>query len=194
VRPPRAAAVLLAIAMSLVVGPGCFPQAGLVGPNTPSPTFATSRPPSPGVTVTPSPNAVPPIPDGYRIEIPRLTIDLPIAEGIIQRDVEQQQTPEGYAFHLPGTAIPGQGSNTYIYSHARVGMFLSLWNARVGDEVFVSTPDGRKLTYLVSELRPKVAPNDISVAQPTPDERLTLQTSTGPLPENPRFVVIALPR
>jgi LPXTG-site transpeptidase (sortase) family protein len=194
VRPPRAAAVLLAIAVSLVVGPGCFPQAELVGPNTPSPTFATSRPPSPGVTVTPSPNAVPPIPDGYRIQIPRLTIDLPIAEGIIQRDVEQQQTPEGYAFHLPGTAIPGQGSNTYIYSHARVGMFLSLWNARVGDEVFVSTPDGRKLTYLVSEVRPKVAPNDISVAQPTPDERLTLQTSTGPVPENPRFVVIALPR
>ena len=72
-------------------------------------------------------------------------------------------------------------------------MFLSLWNARVGDEVKLSTPDRRVLTYSVTEVLPRVAPDDVSVAMPTADERLTLQTSTGPLPTNPRFVVIAKP-
>jgi len=71
-----------------------------------------------------------PIPLGYRITIQRLGIDLPIAEGDISRDIDEQKTPEGFAFHLPGTSIPGLGSNTYLYAHARTGMFLSLWNAQ----------------------------------------------------------------
>lgn len=189
----RAIGLALALLGAILLAQACFPQAGLVGPVTPSPSLATSPPPTPGVTVTPSADPLAPIPDGYHVKIPRLGIDLPIAEGIVERDIEQQQTPEGFAFHLPGTAIPGEKGNTYIYSHARVGMFLSLWNAKVGDEVMVTTPDGRTLRYNVSEVRPHVAPSDVTVAQPTPDERLTLQTSTGPVPQDPRFVVIALP-
>ncbi len=151
-------------------------------------------------TSTPAPTALPaasspmPIPDGYRVRVPRLGIDLPIAEGVIERDIDQQHTPEGYAFHLPGTSIPGRGGNTYLYAHARIGMFLALWNAQVGDDVLVATPDGATLRYVVSEVRPRVPPTDISVAQRSTDERLTLQTSTGPSPSDPRFVVIALPR
>jgi LPXTG-site transpeptidase (sortase) family protein len=190
VRPGPIASVAGAL---LAVVVACAPAGPLAA--EPSPTVSgTSRPPSPGVVVAASPSVARAIPDGYRIRIPRLRIDLPIAEGIIQRDVDQQQTPEGYAFHLPGAAIPGEAGNTYLYSHARAGMFLALWDARVGDEVLILAPDGRTLRYSVSEVRPRVAPNDISVAQPTADERLTLQTSTGPSPSDPRFVVIALPR
>ena len=193
----RQLAPLLTVGAAAVLGFVVLAQGPLAG-SPPSPTpaasLATSRPPSPGVTVTPTPNVLRPIPEGFRVRIARLGIDLPIAEGIIQRDVEQQQTPEGWAFHLPGTAIPGQIGNTYIYSHARTGMFLSLWDARVGDEVTITTPEGNKIVYLVSEVRPRVAPTDISVAQPSSDQRLTLQTSTGPSPSDPRFVVIALPR
>ena len=144
-------------------------------------------------TVTASP-ATGPIPDGYRIQIPRLAIDLPIAEGDVQRDTIDQQTPENFAFHLPGTALPGSGSNTYIYSHARRGMFLSLWSAKEGDDVWISTPDRLALRYVVAEVHPRVPPTDVSWVQPTVGERLTLQTSTGPNREDPRFVVIALPR
>ena len=134
-----------------------------------------------------------PIPLGYRITIQRLGIDLPIAEGDISRDIDEQKTPEGFAFHLPGTSIPGLGSNTYLYAHARTGMFLTLWNAKVGDEVFISTPDLRALKYVVTEVHPRVAPGDVSWVQPTQSERLTLQTSTGPNPTDPRFVVVAIP-
>lgn len=185
--------VLLAAALAALVLSTTSAPASPAATGSPA-VLGTSRPPSPGVVITASPNAPGPIPDGHRVRIPRLRIDLPIAEGIIQRDVDQQQTPEGYAFHLPGSALPGERGNTYLYSHARAGMFLTLWDARAGDEVLIVTPDGRTLRYVVSEVRPRVAPTDVSVAQPTPDERLTLQTSTGPDPADPRFVVIALPR
>lgn len=131
--------------------------------------------------------------DGYRVQIPRLRIDLPIREGDLARDIERQQTPEDFAFHLPDTAIPGQGSNAYFYAHARTGMFLSLWQAREGDLVYISTPDGRALKYVVSEVHPRVRFDDLVWIEPTAAERLTLQTSTGPNPRDPRFVVIAVP-
>jgi LPXTG-site transpeptidase (sortase) family protein len=183
--------LLLGLASALA---GCT-LAGLRGPDvSASPSLATSVAPTPGITITPTPGAPSPIADGYRVKVPRLGIDLPIREGVVQRDVEQQQTPEDFAFHLPGTALPGDIGNSYFYAHARRGMFLSLWDAKVGDLVEITTPDGRSLQYEVSEVRPRVAPTDVSVAQPTTDERLTLQTSTGPSPEDPRFVVIARPR
>lgn len=189
----RAIGVAALLVAALLVA-WSWPSPGFVArPPSAAPTFATSPSPTP-TPDTASTSASAPIPDGFRVRVPRLRIDLPIAEGIIQRDVELQQTPEGYAFHLPGTAVPGRPGNAYIYSHARVGMFLPLWDARVGDEVIVTTPDGRTLAYVVSEVRPRVPPTDTTVAQPTADERLTLQTSTGPTPSDPRFVVIALPR
>lgn len=181
--------VLLGIGL-VVIG---APRGTALAPSSPSPTgFSTSRPPTTMVpTATPGPRA---IPDGYRVRIARLQIDLPLKEGDVRRDVDDQQTPEHAAFHLPGTALPGDKSNTYIYAHARQGMFLSLWNAKEGDEVTVVAPDGRTLTYVVTEVHPKVPYNEISWAMPTGEERLTLQTSTGPDPQDPRFVVIAKPR
>ena len=134
-----------------------------------------------------------PIATGYRIQIFRLGIDLPVEEGDIPRDIEQQKTPERFAFHLPGSAIPGEGGNSYLYAHARTGMFLTLWNARPGDEVFISTPDLKLLKYVIAEVHPRVAYDDVSWVQPTAREQLTLQTSTGPNPNDPRYVAVAVP-
>lgn len=156
-------------------------------------TTASPSAESAASTAPPSPTPLPPIPDGYRIQILRLGIDLPIREGDVERDTVQQRTPEDYAFHLPGTGIPGTGLNTYLYAHARRGMFLTLWNAAVGDEVVISTPDGRALRYIVAEVHPRVPPDAVSWTEPTAPERLTLQTSTGPNPSDPRFVVVARP-
>ena len=192
----RAAAALVLLSVGLLVlfgGQNAVPdvRSGLLdmgrwareGRPTPSvPVAATTWPPAP-------------IPPGFRIQIPRLSIDLAIAEGDLVRDTVRQVTPEGYAFHLPGTAIPGKGGNSYIYSHARVGMFLPLWNARVGDEVRIKTPDGSILMYVVSEVHPRVDPHDVSwLTQGAVPEHLTLQTSTGPTPGDARFIVIAVPK
>ena len=158
-----------------------------------APSPPTSLAPTPTATAVASPTPLPPIPAGYRIQIARLAIDLEIIEGDLERDTVLQQTPEHFALHLPGTGIPGSGTNSYIYAHARTGMFLSLWNARIGDVVLIRTPDGRSLRFVVSEIHPRVPPSDVTWTQPTPPDRLTLQTSTGPNPGDPRFVVVALP-
>jgi sortase (surface protein transpeptidase) len=194
---PALATLLLALgvvvmAQAVPARPPAVVQIATVGPSptaVPSETAPSARPSA----ASPSPTALPAIPDGYHISIPRLAIDLDIREGDVERDTVLQKTPENYAFHLPGTAIPGAGANSYIYAHARVGMFLSLWNVRPGDVVLIGTPDGRSLTYVVSEVHPRVPPNDVSWTEPTPPDRLTLQTSTGPNPGDPRFVVVALP-
>ena len=189
----------LALCLGLVVIVGLKPATSGVPSPSPSATAiaAITASPAPSATtvITSRPTAtpIPAIPPGYRVKIPRLAIDLPIIEGDIERDTVRLETPNDFAFHLPGTAIPGDRSNSYIYAHARRGMFLSLWEARPGDEIVIVTPDARELRYAVREVHPRVAPNDVSWAQPTTTERLTLQTSTGPNQADPRFVVVALP-
>jgi LPXTG-site transpeptidase (sortase) family protein len=186
-----AGALLLAAGVALVASGG-LPRTGSVAPvAVPSTRVPAAAPPT-ATAVAPSPT-VGPIPDGYRIQLPRLGIDLPIAEGDVERDVVVQRTPENFAFHFPGTAIPGTFGNSYVYAHARRGMFLSLWNARVGDQVTITTPVGAALKFVITEVHPRVSPEDTSWIQPSGDERLTLQTSTGPNREDPRFVVIAAP-
>ena len=191
-----AAALLIAVGAAIVAN-DVFPRAGSVAPVAlPSPTASAVPTPTAvaptAVAVSPTPEpTVGPIPDGYRVQIARLGIDLPIAEGDIEKDVIRQQTPEGFAFHFPGTAIPGTFGNSYLYAHARRGMFLSLWNARVGDQVIITTPAGTELKFVVTEVHPRVPPAETSWLEPAGDERLTLQTSTGPNGSDPRFVVVA---
>jgi LPXTG-site transpeptidase (sortase) family protein len=190
--PVVAGGALILVGIVLIAGSGVsLPTAPSFAP-TPL-AIATSAAPLTSRSASATRDPYTPIPLGYRIQIPRLGIDLPIAEGDLARDVDQQKTPEGFAFHLPGTSIPGLGGNTYLYAHARTGMFLTLWNARPGDQVIISTPDLHALRYVISEVQPRVPPEDVSWVQPTAGEQLTLQTSTGPNPTDPRFIAIAVP-
>jgi len=189
-----AGTLLLAVGIALVAS-SALPRGGPVAPLAvpiarATATFAPAD--SSTVSAAPAPT-IEPIADGYRIQLPRLGIDLPIAEGDLYRDTVEQQTPENFAFHFPGTAIPGAIGNSYIYAHARRGMFLTLWNARIGDEVKITTPAGSELKFVVTDVYRSVPPADTSWLQPSDVERLTLQTSTGPNREDPRFVVIAAP-
>ena len=185
---PAASVLALCLGVALIAGLRPAPS-----PVIPSPAIsaaATAPRPIPTASASATPSA---IAAGYRIKIPRLAIDLPITEGDVERDAIRQETPDNFAFHLPGSAIPGAGGNAYIYAHARRGMFLALWGAQEGDEVWIVTPDARELRYVVTEVHWRVDPADLSWIAPTTVERLTLQTSTGPSPGDPRFVVIALP-
>lgn len=121
-----------------------------------------------------------------RIRLDRLGIDLPIVEG------DGIDAPLGRAAHYPGSAWPGGGSNVYLYAHARPGMFLTLWQAMVGDEVVLQLVDGTARTYIVTAVLPKVPWDALQYVEPTPTEQLTLQTSTSYGPTAPRFIVIAV--
>ena len=122
-----------------------------------------------------------------RIRIARLDIDLKVVEG------DGIDAPIGKAAHYPGSAWPDAGSNIYIYGHAREGMFLTLWKARVGDVVELDLVDGTTRTYVVDQVLPKVPWNAVKYVRPTKTEQLTLQTSTSYHPDSPRFIVIAHP-
>lgn len=163
---------------------------------SPTDPDATIAPPS--SPAAPEPTAAPlgrPI-DGARIVISRLGIDLPLAWGDIGRDVPRDDyagaTPERVALVFPGSALPGTGGNTYIYSHARTGMFLALWSVRPGDIIVLAWPDA-EMRYTVERVIPRVDPTETSWLDPAGPERLTLQTSTGPNAGDPRFVVVAMP-
>lgn len=188
---PAASVIALCTGLVLIAGVSPARPPAVLPPVV---AAATSTPvPAPVHSAAPTATRTPAIPEGYRIKIPRLAIDLPIAEGDLDRDAVRQETPDNFAFHFPGTALPGEVGNTYIYAHARRGMFLTLWSARQGDDVWIITPDARELRYVVSEVHWRVAPTDLSWLAPTSSERLTLQTSTGPNPGDARFVVVALP-
>ena len=162
---------------------------GLPTGGGPSAAVATDTlPPIATAPPTPVPSATPAGIIATRILIARLGINLRIVEG------DGLDAPIGKAAHYPGTAWPGGGSNIYIYGHARVGMFLSLWQAQVGDKVVLTLADGTTRTYVVTKVLPKVPWDDMAYLNPTPTEQLTLQTSTSYYATAPRFVVIAVPQ
>lgn len=186
------AIVVLAIAVALAGGIG-----GGSAVASPSPSGTSA--PSTGPTVTGTLPAIPtttplvtptPAPLGIvarRIRIDRLGIDLQIVEG------DGTEAPMNKAAHYPGTGWPGGGVNIYIYAHAQTGMFLTLWDAKVGDDVQLDLVDGTTRHYVVTDVTGKVPWNALDYLAATPPERLTLQTSTSYTATAPRFVVIAEP-
>jgi LPXTG-site transpeptidase (sortase) family protein len=170
-------------------------------PLVPVPSATTGTAPTPTASVAPAPGSASASPSATataasaaaagihadRIRIARLGIDLKIIEG------DGIDAPIGKAAHYPGSAWPGAGSNIYIYGHAREGMFLTLWKARVGDVIELGLVDGTARTYVVDQVLPKVPWDAMEYVRPTATEQLTLQTSTSYHPTSPRFIVIALP-
>lgn len=129
--------------------------------------------------------------------------------------------PEDAAYILSGSSEPGRGTNSYIFAHAREGLFHSLWNVQLGASVKIMMSDGAFLAYRVTEIHPNVAcqdpdadqrlnpgPGDLPLAleiakgcdeggfwtsQDVGHERLTLQTSQGYNRNWGEFVVVAEP-
>lgn len=171
-----------------LAGPGVGrpPASGVAEPRGLAPIPAVARS---GLAATgPASDVI----EGMRVRVPRLGIDLPLLHGDTGRDVVLRSTPSGAAFLLPSTDPPGSGGNSYIYAHARPGMFLSLWEVRLGDVVEVTESSGQVRRYAVTEIHAHVVPTDVRYTQPTDDERITLQTSTGPRDTDPRFIVVAV--
>jgi LPXTG-site transpeptidase (sortase) family protein len=151
------------------------------------PQTALARPEDDAVGPMRLPTTVDPRLPVRALRIPRLGIEAPILEG------DGTDVPLDAVAHHPATTWPGEGSNSYLYGHAREGLFGALWQARTGDLVEVELADGRRATYRVTEVRPLVAWDDLSVLAPSPTERLTLQTCVWYDLTSPRLVVIAEP-
>ncbi len=122
-----------------------------------------------------------------RIVVPRLDISAIVKEGV---DAKTLRVAVG---HIPGTALPGRPGNVGVSAH-RDTLFRNLKDARLNDEITLTSPDG-EYRYLVVSLA-VVEPGDVSVLAPSDGQQtLTLVTCypfyyVGNAPK--RFVVRAL--
>jgi hypothetical protein len=160
---------------------------------SPDPSGAVVATPSPLITLPPigtpkpsasaSPQASPsPPPKGRvatRVRIRDLGIDLAVVKG-----------NTGYPFcnvamYLPQMSQPGFNKATYIYAHARDGMFLPLLKTKGYDQrglvVEVWTSDDWLYKYQITQVR-RDQPYTTGLTDPAKakSEQLWLQTSQGP--------------
>ena len=151
--------------------------------------------PDPSPSPTPSPTLPPDVADGptyrvaTRVAVPGLDIDLPVMN-------QRTSYPAcNVAMFLPDYRKPGQGRPTYLYAHARKGMFLPLLThskrndgaAMLGLTVYVWTGDNKRFTYEIYRVRRHA--RDLSAVLAAKGETLWLQTSEGPNASYPKLQV-----
>jgi hypothetical protein len=184
--------VLAITALSLMLV-GCQTQASgaLPGPGSVASTGQES--PSGLPSVAPSQS----FPTGRvatRIVISRLRIDLPI---MLQTAKYGTFPLCDVAMYLPELGQPGQSRATYIYAHARVGMFLPLLassqvnngSGMIGDIVEIFTSDSYLFRYKIAEVDRHTL--NLYDAYAANTEEVFLQTSEGPHGTVPKLQVVA---
>jgi hypothetical protein len=157
----------------------------------PLPSLGPAATPGAGPTADPASARVP-----TRVRVRALGIDLPI--------VPPPDDPDhfpycGVAEYIPVLSRPGLPGTTYIYAHARTGMFLPILEESlrqdgkrmIGMLVEVYTSDDLLFLYEVtSVLRHQTT---LDPAYRNGDEQLILQTSEGPRGTIEKTMVVARP-
>jgi hypothetical protein len=147
-------------------------------PSTPSGSVAPSASPSP----SPSPSKFPKGRTATRVVVAGLGIDMPV----IKPPGNSSTYPLcDVAMYLRGLYQPGQGKATYIYAHAREGMFLPLLDeskknngaGMIGMLVQVYTSDDQLFLYEIYSVRRHQT--NLDLAYKAKNEQLWLQTSEG---------------
>ncbi len=164
------------------------------------PTIVT-LPPTSAPTFTPTPSGQPtasPVPTppadrvATRVVVQELGVDLPV----IRQPSTSTYPLCDVAMYIEELGQPGFGRATYLYAHARTGMFLPILTAsKIGDGakmlgmlVEVYTSDDQVYVYQLTEVRRHQLDLDGAVAATT--EQVWLQTSEGPKGTRPKTQVV----
>jgi len=197
-------ATVTAAGVSLVV-------AGLLTYQAPAVAIAPTEPPVAAALPTPLPTVLPfpslgpggeaspsPAADrvATRVVVPALRIDLPV--------VRPPDDPKHFPYcdvaeFLPQLGQPGFGDTTYLYAHARTGMFLPILEESkrnngqrmIGMLVQVYTSDDQLFLYEITRVLRHQTTLDAAFA--ADGERLMLQTSEGPRGTIEKTMLIARP-
>ena len=173
-----------------------------VVPTTAPPTSAAPETPVPLITLPPLgsavPSAAPSAPAdrvATRVRVAALDIDLPVVP---------PGDPTAYplcdvAMWIGALGQPGEGRATYLYAHARKGMFLPMLEQSkkkngkrmLGMIVEVWTSDDQRFLYEITEVRRHQKTLEDAVTA-TEDE-LWLQTSEGPQGTVGKLQILAKP-
>ncbi|MCT9005226.1 class E sortase [Streptomyces rhizosphaerihabitans] len=108
------------------------------------------------------------------LSIPRLSLRVPVAEGVSKADVLNK----GYVGHYKGTQQPGQAGNFALAGHRNTHgePFRYLPRLRRGDTITVETRTA-VYTYTVDRTLPQTSPRDGGVIRPVP--RSTVRPAYG---------------
>jgi hypothetical protein len=125
-----------------------------------------------------------------RVQVPGLRIDLPVVRG-------GSSVLCNVAMYLTLANQPQERGATFIYAHARTGMFLPLLSASrvnngaslIGKTVYVYTSDNRRYGYQITQVRR--GQRSVQGALEVTAHQLWLQTSEGPNATSTKLVVIA---
>lgn len=119
----------------------------------------------------------------FGIKIEKIGVIAPIIENVngANKNIYNLALQRGVA-HLKGSALPGKGSNIFIFGHSssNIGfgpyskVFAKLNELERGDKIIIFYKN-KEYIYLVFEKK-VVEKNDLSVVKPTPKEQLTLMT------------------
>jgi sortase family protein len=188
-------AILTATGVSLIAG-GLLSYTGAAGLDAPSasPTIIAVAPTPTFTLPTFAPESASPPPSASptavvdrvatRVVVPALRIDLPIVKPAGGADAYPQCN---VAMYIQQLHQPGQGGATYLYAHARDGMFGPIYelamvkkrpNTMLGMLVEVYTNDDLLFSYQVVEVR--LHQLNLNDAQNATEEEMWLQTSEGP--------------
>jgi sortase family protein len=129
-------------------------------------------------------------PRATRVQVPSYNINLAVVRG-----------PNGYpycnvAMYMGALNQPQEPGVSFIFAHARTGMFLPLLNASkindgaamVGKKVYVWTSNSKLHTYQITQVRRHV--KSVQNAVGLQAEQLWLQTSEGPNFTYPKLVIV----
>lgn len=191
------AAGLLQYTMPVEAQPG--PSATTTVAESPSAPISTG---TPGASASPAPSATLPPADrvATRVVLGALGIDLPI---IAQPAPDFPACDVAMYLEDPRIGQPGEDRATYIYAHARTGMFLPILTASkvkngaamIGMIVEVYTNDDRLFLYEVTQVRRHQTTLDDALTATT--AQLWLQTSEGPRTPpsviGPKVQLVAMP-
>ena len=134
-----------------------------------------------------------------RVVVQALGIDLPIVK---PRGSSTTYPQCNVAMYIQELSQPGSGKATYLYAHARDGMFGPIYErailkqhggpkSMIGMIVQVYTSDDQVHEYQVTEVRLHQLTLDDAIAAPT--EELWLQTSEGPKGTPGKTQLVATP-
>jgi hypothetical protein len=129
-------------------------------------------------------------PRATRVQVPAYGINLAVVRG-----------PNGYpycnvAMYMGALNQPQEPGVSFIFAHARAGMFLPLLNHSkindgadmIGRKVYVWTSNSRLHTYQITQVRRHV--KSVQNAVGLTAEQLWLQTSEGPNFSYPKLVIV----
>ena len=207
-------ALLTAIGVALLAGGLLSYTTPVTADPLPSSDPATAAPTAVAVVPTASPLIeLPPIgssaPESAQPSIPADRVVTRVRIAALDIDLPVVQAPNGYPYcnvamwySDPRLGQPGEGKATYLFAHARTGMFLPLLNqskkqngkAMIGMVVEVWTSDDQRFLYVITDVRRHV-PSTAAFAAPfaATSEQLWLQTSEGPHGTLNKLFLVATP-